>query len=72
MGMEENLRNHVFTSGEASLSYLRKNINLKNFIMSVHQEILIYLKTLKIINQIKLMIVNIYFAQVYLMSMIKI
>ena len=51
MGMEENLSNHVFTSGEASLSYLRKNIILKNFIMLVLQEILIYLKVLKIINQ---------------------
>ena len=31
MGMDENLRNHVFTSGEAALSYLRKNIYLKKF-----------------------------------------
>ena len=26
MGMEEEIRNHVFTSGEASLNYLRKNL----------------------------------------------
>ena len=31
MGMEENLRNHVFTSGEASLSYLKKYHNSEKF-----------------------------------------
>ena len=31
MGMEENLRNHVFTSGEASLQYLNKNHNSQIF-----------------------------------------
>ena len=31
MGMEENLRNHVFTSGEASLSYLVKKHNSQKF-----------------------------------------
>ena len=31
MGMDENLRNHVFTSGEAALSYLKKNLYLKKF-----------------------------------------
>ena len=31
MGMEEEIRNHVFTSGEASLNYLRKNLINKFF-----------------------------------------
>ena len=31
MGMEKNLRNHVFTSGEASLSYLEKYHNSQIF-----------------------------------------
>ena len=31
MGMEENLRNHVFTSGEASLSYLNKQHKSQKF-----------------------------------------
>ena len=31
MGMEEDIRNHVFTSGEASLNYLRKNLINKFF-----------------------------------------
>ena len=31
MGMEENLRNHVFTSGEASLSYLSKEHKSQKF-----------------------------------------
>ena len=41
------LENHVFTSGEAALNYLKNNFYLKNFIILVHQEILIYLKILK-------------------------
>ena len=31
MGMSEELTNHVFTSGEAALSYLRKSLKSKNF-----------------------------------------
>ena len=31
MGMDENLRNHVFTSGEASLSYLNKEHKFQKF-----------------------------------------
>ena len=31
MGMEENLRNHIFTSGEASLSYLNKEHKSQKF-----------------------------------------
>jgi ribonucleotide monophosphatase NagD (HAD superfamily) len=31
MGMDENLRNHVFTSGEASLSYLEKEHKSQKF-----------------------------------------
>ena len=31
MGMEEEIRNHVFTSGEASLNYLKKNLIDKFF-----------------------------------------
>ena len=31
MGMEEELRNHVFTSGEAALNYLKKSYSSKKF-----------------------------------------
>jgi len=31
MGMDEDLRNHVFTSGEAALHYIKKNFLLKKF-----------------------------------------
>tara|TARA_B100001057_G_scaffold350910_1_gene352417 strand:+ start:333 stop:1151 length:819 start_codon:yes stop_codon:yes gene_type:complete len=31
MGMDKEIRNHVFTSGEASLKYLRENLGDKNF-----------------------------------------
>ena len=34
MGMEEDIRNHVFTSGEASLNYLRKNL-INNFFFHI-------------------------------------
>ena len=44
MGMEEKIRDHVFTSGEAALKLFKKILSLKNFIILVHQEILIYLK----------------------------
>ena len=29
--MEEEIRNHVFTSGEAALNYLKKNLSAKKF-----------------------------------------
>ena len=29
MGMDENIRNHVFTSGEAALNYLKNNFSLE-------------------------------------------
>ena len=31
MGMEEEMRNHVFTSGQASLNYLKKNLSTQKF-----------------------------------------
>ena len=31
LGMEEEIRNHVFTSGEAALNYLKKNLSAKKF-----------------------------------------
>ena len=60
MGMEEKFRNKVFTSGEAALNYLKKFYIQKNFIILVHLEILIYLMTLKTINQKILMKANIF------------
>ena len=72
MGMEKEMRDHVFTSGEAALNYLKKNFLTKLFFMLVHQEILIYLKILKKINQKILKKVNIFYALDYLMIMIKI
>ena len=47
LGMEKEIRDHVFTSGEAALIYLKKNLIDKIFFTLVHQEILIYLKTLR-------------------------
>ena len=31
MGLEENIRNHVYSSGEAALDYLKKNFSKKKF-----------------------------------------
>ena len=31
MGMEKEIRDHVFTSGQASLNYLKKNLSTKKF-----------------------------------------
>src|SRR5210317_996988 len=50
MNLEEKIRNHVFSSGEASLNYLKNNFSSKNFIILAHQEILIYLNNLKRIS----------------------
>ena len=73
MGMEKEIRDHVFTSGEAALNYLKKNfLNKKLFFMLDLQEILIYLKILKKINQLILKKVNIFYVLDYLMIMIKI
>ena len=49
----EKIRDHVFTSGEASLSYLKKIYQSQKFYHIGHLEILIYLKILKITNQTK-------------------
>ena len=49
--MEKEIRDHVFTSGEAALNYLKKNLSKKSFFILVPLEILIYLKILKKINQ---------------------
>ena len=45
--MEKEIREHVFTSGEAALNYLKKNLFEKLSFILVPQEILIYLKILK-------------------------
>ena len=47
LGMEKEIRDHVFTSGEAALLYLNKNLSGQFFFMLDHLEILIYLKNLK-------------------------
>ena len=31
MGMEKEIRDHVFTSGQASLNYLKQNLSTKKF-----------------------------------------
>ena len=72
MGMEKEMRDHVFTSGEASLNYLKKNFLNKTFFMLVHREILICLKILKKINHLILKKASIFCALDYLMIMIKI
>ena len=48
--MEKEIRDHVFTSGEAALNYLKKNLLTLLFFILALLEILIYLKILKIIN----------------------
>ena len=72
MGMEKEFRDKVFTSGEAALNYLKKFYALKNFIILVHLEILIYLMTLKTINPKILMKANTFYVLAYLMIMIRI
>ena len=52
MGMSQEIREKVFSSGEAALNYLKKNHLREHFIMLVHLEILIYLMILKITNQL--------------------
>ena len=47
LGMEKEIREHVFTSGEAALLYLKKNLSQKFFFMLVLLEILTYLKISK-------------------------
>ena len=47
MGMEKEIRDHVFTSGQASLNYLKKIYPPKNFFMLDHHVILICLMTLQ-------------------------
>ena len=72
MGMDEDIRDHVFTSGEAALNYLKKNFLTKLFFMLVLQEILIFLKILKTIKLPVLRKVNIFYALDYLMILIMI
>ena len=47
LGMEKEIRDQVFTSGEAALHYLKQNLSGNFFFMLVHQKILIYLMILK-------------------------
>ena len=39
MGMEKEIRDHVFTSGEAALSYLKKNFINQNLFLAQHEKI---------------------------------
>ena len=70
--MEEEIKEHVFTSGEAALIYLKKNFFDKKFFHIGPQEILIYLRILRKISLKKLKKVNIFCAQAYLMNTMKI
>ena len=72
MGLEKEIREHVFTSGEAALNYLKKNFFDKNFFMLDLQEILICLRILKKINRIISIKVITSYVQDYLMKIIKI
>ena len=47
LGMENKILENVYTSGQAALSYLKKIILKKHFIILDHQETLIYLIVLK-------------------------
>ena len=47
LGMEKEIREHVFTSGEAALNYLKENLSNIFFFILDHLEILIYFKILK-------------------------
>ena len=72
MGMEKEIREKVFTSGEAALNYLKKNYLNSLFFMLDHLEILICSKILKKMSLKKLKKVNTYYVPGYLMIMIKI
>ena len=68
MGMNKEIREKVYSSGEASLSYLKKNYSDKLFIILGPLGILICFQTLKKINLKILKVVNIYYVQDYLKS----
>jgi ribonucleotide monophosphatase NagD (HAD superfamily) len=73
MGMNKEIREKVYSSGEASLSYLKKNYSQINFFIILGPlEILICFQTLKKINLKILKVVNIYYVQDYLKSRQKI
>ena len=72
MGMEEKYRNKVFTSGEASLNYLKKFYPLKKFYHIGPPRDFDYLMTLKTINLKILMKANIFYVVAYSMIMIRI
>ena len=71
MGMDKNLKEHVFTSGEAALSYLKKNFLSKKFYHIGPPRDLIYLIYLKRTKVRTLKKASIYCALVYLMILTK-
>ena len=66
MGMSEGIRDKVYSSGEASLGYLKKTTLINLFIILDSPEILICFQILKKINLKISKIVNIYYVQGYL------
>ena len=72
MGMNKNMRENVYTSGEAALSYLKKTIRSKAFIILDLQKILICLLILKIKKLKILTKATIYCALVYMIITTKI
>ena len=72
MGMEKNMREKVFTSGESALVYLRKNHLNQSFYHVGPPRDLICLMILKITKLKILIIVTIFYVQDYLIMLIKI
>ncbi len=67
LGMDKILANHVFTSGEASLSYIKKNLYLDTFFHVGPPRDFDLFSDFKTIKQIKLKMHHIYYVLVYLM-----
>ena len=72
MGMNEEIREHVFTSGEAALNYLKKFYSLEKFFHIGPPRDFDLFYDFKNNKSKDLIIVNTYYVQVYLMIMIQI
>ena len=69
--MEKEIRDHVFTSGEAALNYLIKNLSGKKFFHIGPPRDFDLFKKFEKMKSIILKKVNIFYALDYLMIMIK-
>ena len=72
MGLDENIRNRVFTSGDAALNYLKNNFSSQKFYHIGPPRDFDLFKVFEKDKSENLIIVIIFYALVYLMSTIKI